>query len=46
MQKEFTANDVTLDTLPSLESIKELQAEYINMLTAVIGLFDGANYPL
>lgn len=44
MQKEFTANDVTLDTLPSLESIKELQTEYTNMLTAIIDLLDGAKY--
>ena len=44
MQKEFTANDVTLDTLPSLEAIKELQTEYTNMLTAIIDLLDGAKY--
>ena len=44
MQKEFTTNDVTLDTLPSLESIKELQTEYTNMLTAIIDLLDGAKY--
>ena len=36
MQREFTANDVTPDTLPSLECIKELQTEYTNMLTAII----------
>lgn len=42
MQKEFTANDVTLDALPSSESIKELQTEYTNMLTAIIDLLDGA----
>ena len=44
MQKEVTANDVTLDALPSLESIKELQTEYTNMLTAIIDLLDGAKY--
>lgn len=44
MQREFTANDVTPDTLPSLESIKELQTEYTNMLTAIIDLLDGAKY--
>ena len=30
--------------LPSLESIKELQTEYTNMLTAIIDLLDGAKY--
>ncbi len=44
MQREFTANDVTPDTLPSLECIKELQTEYTNMLTAIIDLLDGAKY--
>ena len=44
MQKEFTANNVTPDALPSLESIKELQTEYTNMLTAIIDLLDGAKY--
>lgn len=44
MQKEFTANNVTLDTPPSLESINELQAEYTNMLTAIIDLLDDAKH--
>ena len=44
MQKEFTANNVTPDALPSLESIKELHTEYTNMLTAIIDLLDGAKY--
>lgn len=43
MQKEHTTNTVTLDT-PSLETVKELQTEYTNMLTAVIDLLDGAKY--
>ena len=29
---------------PSLESIKGLQTEYTNMLTAIIDLLDGAKY--
>ena len=44
MQKEFTANNVTPNALPFLESIKELQTEYTNMLTAIIDLLDGAKY--
>ena len=44
MQKELTANNVTPDALPSLESIKELQTEYTNMLTTIIDLLDGAKY--
>ena len=44
MQKAFTAPDCTPDTLPSSEAIKELQAEYTNMLTAIIDLLDGAKY--
>lgn len=39
-----TSNNVTPNTLPSLESIKELQTEYANMLTAIIDLLDGAKY--
>lgn len=44
MQKAFTTTDCTLDTLPSSEAIKDLQAEYTNMLTAIIDLLDGAKY--
>ena len=44
MQRAFTSTDVTPNTLPSSEAIKELQTEYINMLTAVIDLLDGAKY--
>ena len=44
MQKAFTAPNCTPDTLPSSESIKELQTEYTNMLTAIIDLLDGAKY--
>lgn len=44
MQKEFTSTDGTTHTFPSSESIKELQTEYINMITAIIDLLDGAKY--
>ncbi len=44
MQKAFTSTGVTPDILPSSESIKDLQTEYINMLTAIIDLLDGAKY--
>lgn len=50
MQQAFTKADAdiavnaTPDTLPSSEAIKELQTEYINMLTAIIDLLDGAKY--
>ena len=44
MQKAFTSPDCTPDTLPSLETIKELQIEYTNMLTAIINLLDRAKY--
>ena len=44
MQKAFTSTDTTPDALPSSESIKELQIEYTNMLTAIIDLLDGAKY--
>ena len=35
---------VKFDSLPSSEDIKELHTEYINMLTAIIDLLDGAKY--
>lgn len=44
MQKAFTSTDASPDALPSSESIKELQIEYTNMLTAIIDLLDGAKY--
>ena len=44
MQKVFTATSNTSNTLPSSETIKELQFEYTNMLTAIIDLLDGAKY--
>lgn len=44
MQKAFTSTDATPNALPSSESIKELQIEYTNMLTAIIDLLDGAKY--
>ena len=44
MQKAFTTPNCTPDTLPSSESIKDLQIEYTNMLTAIIDLLDGAKY--
>lgn len=50
MQIAFTganANTVataTPNTLPSSESIKELQTEYTNMLTAIIDLLNGSKY--
>ena len=44
MQKAFTSSDCTPDTLPSSETINELQFEYTNMLTAIIDLLDGAKY--
>ena len=44
MQKAFTSTDASPDALPSSESIKELQFEYTNMLTAIIDLLDGAKY--
>lgn len=37
-----TETSVKSDSLPS--SVKELQTEYINMLTAIIDLLDGAKY--
>ena len=44
MQKAFTSSDCTPDTLPSSETINELQFEYTNMLTAIIDLLDGEKY--
>ena len=50
MQKAFTSTDADTvataipDMLPSSASIKELQTEYTNMLTALIDLLDGAKY--
>lgn len=44
MQKAFTSSDRNIDTLPSSDEINELQIEYTNMLTAIIGLLDGAKY--
>lgn len=50
MQKAFTGVEAdifvtaTPNILPSSEAIKELQTEYINMLTAIIDLLDGAKY--
>ena len=44
MQKAFTSTDTNLDTLPSSDSINELQTEYTNMLTAIIDLLNGAKY--
>lgn len=44
MQKAFTAPDCTPDTLPSSEAVKELQTEYINMLTAIVDLLNVAKY--
>lgn len=47
MQKAFTGSDADTaipNTLPSSEAIKELQTEYINLLTAIIDLLDGAKY--
>lgn len=39
-----TVVTATPDTLSSSETIKELQTEYTNMLTAIIDLLDGAKY--
>lgn len=44
MQKAFTAPDRSLDALPSSDEINELHTHYINMLTAIIDLLDGAKY--
>lgn len=46
MQKAFTSSDQNIYTLPSSDEINELQTEYTNMLTAIIGLLDGAKYLL
>lgn len=44
MQTAFTTASSIPDTLPSSDEIKELQNEYINMLSAIIDLLDGAKY--
>ena len=44
MQKAFTTASSIPDTLSSSDEIKELQNEYINMLSAIIDLLDGAKY--
>ena len=44
MQKAFTTASSIPDILPSSDEIKELQNEYINMLSAIIDLLDGAKY--
>lgn len=44
MQKAFISTDSIPNILPSSETIKDLQTEYINMLTAIIDLLDGATY--
>ena len=46
MQKAFTecCKEQTLSHLPNSDEIKELQTDYINMLTAIIDLLDGAKY--
>lgn len=43
-QKTFTSTSATPNTLPSSGAIKKLQAEYTNMLTAIIDLLDAAKY--
>lgn len=46
MQISFTecCKEQTLSHLPNSDEIKELQTDYINMLTAIIDLLDGAKY--
>lgn len=44
MQQAFISTDSTPNILPSSEAIKDLQTEYINILTAIIDLLDGAKY--
>lgn len=44
MQKAFTSSTVAPDMISTSEAIKELQSEYINMLTTIIDLLDGAKY--
>ncbi len=46
MRKEFIecCEEQTLSHLPNSDEIKELQTDYINMLTAIIDLLDGAKY--
>ena len=44
IQKAFTTTSATPDILPSSETMKDLQTEYTNMLSAIIDLLDGAKY--
>lgn len=44
MQKAFISTDSSPNILPSSEAIKDLQTEYLNMLTVIIDLLDGAKY--
>ena len=46
MQKEFIkcCEEQTLIHLPNSDEIKELQTDYVNMLTTIIDLLDGAKY--
>lgn len=44
IQIAFTSTATTPDTLPSSDKINELQAEYTNILSAIIDLLDGAKY--
>lgn len=46
MQKEFIkcCEKQTLIHLPNSDEIKELQTDYVNMLTTIIDLLDGAKY--
>jgi len=46
MHKEFIkcCEEQTLRHLPNSDEIKELQTDYINMLTAIIDMLDGAKY--
>ena len=46
MQKEFIkcCEEQTLIHLHNSDEIKELQTDYVNMLTTIIDLLDGAKY--
>ena len=46
MQKAFSecCEEQTLIHLPNSDEIKELQTDYVNMLTTIIDLLDGAKY--
>lgn len=44
MQEAFTAPDRKFDVLPSSNDINDLQTQYMNMLTAIIDLLNGAKY--